>query len=239
MLKAPEAKVLARQINDKLKGRKIETVIVGFTPHKFAFFNRDAQEISSLLAGRELTGARPLGGMLEIMFGNISLAFTDGANLLYIQPPADLPKTHQLLIGFTDQSCLTAAVRMYGGFIILEDGRPEGALSDYYMCALTKPQVLSEGFTRGYFRSLAAGPGMFNKSVKALLATGQRIPGLGNGVLQDILYNAGIHPKKKVSALGPAGIDNLYDSITTTLARMASLGGRDSETDFYGRKGGY
>jgi len=40
-----------------------------------------------------------------------------------------------------------------------------------------------------------------NKSIKFLLATEQRIPGLGNGVLQDILFKAKIHPKRKVADL--------------------------------------
>jgi formamidopyrimidine-DNA glycosylase len=38
-------------------------------------------------------------------------------------------------------------------------------------------------------------------SAKAFLATEQRIPGLGNGVLQDILFTAGIHPKRKMAAI--------------------------------------
>ncbi|MCC8034993.1 MAG: endonuclease VIII, partial [Rikenellaceae bacterium] len=192
-----------------------------------------------LLSGRQLTGARPVGGMVEIMFESVSLAVTDGANLLYTEPPGKLPKTFQLLIGFTDQSCLTAAVRMYAGFILFEDGKPEGTLADYYLAAISKPQVLSDGFTREYFHTLAADPGVRSKSVKALLATGQRIPGLGNGVLQDILFNAGVHPKAKVDRLGRVGIDRLYDSITYTLARMAARGGRESETDLFGSKGGY
>jgi formamidopyrimidine-DNA glycosylase len=38
-------------------------------------------------------------------------------------------------------------------------------------------------------------------SLKAALATEQRIPGLGNGSLQDILWQAHLHPKRKTNTL--------------------------------------
>ena len=76
-------------------------------------------------------------------------------------------------------------------------------------------------------------------SAKAFLATQQRIPGLGNGVLQDLLWHAGIHPKRKISTLSDGDKSRLYDSVKMVLKQMADLGGRDTETDLYGRKGGY
>jgi formamidopyrimidine-DNA glycosylase len=76
-------------------------------------------------------------------------------------------------------------------------------------------------------------------SLKAVLATEQRIPGLGNGVLQDILFNAKMHPKKKVSTLTTAERDALFGSVKTTLSAMAVQGGRDTELDLFGRSGGY
>lgn len=76
-------------------------------------------------------------------------------------------------------------------------------------------------------------------SVKAFLATEQRIPGLGNGVLQDILYNARLHPKRKMKDLHKEEIDKLFHAIKTTLLKMIEQGGRDTETDLFGNKGGY
>jgi formamidopyrimidine-DNA glycosylase len=43
--------------------------------------------------------------------------------------------------------------------------------------------------------------------------------GLGNGVLQDILFNAGINPKRKMGTLTETEIDGLYRSIIDTLAK--------------------
>jgi formamidopyrimidine-DNA glycosylase len=76
-------------------------------------------------------------------------------------------------------------------------------------------------------------------SIKAFLATQQRIPGLGNGVLQDILYNAKIHPKQKVISSSKKQQLNLYDSIKHTLQEMVDKNGRDTEKDLFSEKGGY
>jgi len=75
--------------------------------------------------------------------------------------------------------------------------------------------------------------------MKALLATEQRIPGLGNGVLQDILFNSGIHPKRKKSTLSDFEKAELFHSLKTTLNRMTEKGGRDTEKDLFGQNGRY
>lgn len=57
------------------------------------------------------------------------------------------------------------------------------------MIARSKPDPLSDDFSEEYFHRLY-GEQDGKLSVKAFLATKQRIPGLGNGVLQDILFHA-------------------------------------------------
>ena len=72
-----------------------------------------------------------------------------------------------------------------------------------------------------------------------MLTTEQRIPGLGNGVLQDILFNAGIRPKRELSTFGDLEKDDLFHNLKTTLAEMTVGGGRDTEKDLFGNPGGY
>jgi formamidopyrimidine-DNA glycosylase len=76
-------------------------------------------------------------------------------------------------------------------------------------------------------------------SAKAFLATEQRIPGLGNGVLQDLLYLAKVHPKQKVRDLSAKERESIFSSLKNTLAEMTAQGGRDTEKDLFGRPGGY
>ena len=108
----------------------------------------------------------------------------------------------------------------------------------YYQLSKKKPPPLSDAFDRAYFNSLFS-ERTSKLSLKAFLATEQRIPGLGNGVLQDILFNAKMHPKKKVNTLSSKGKEELLGSLKAILTRMVEGGGRDTETDLHGRPGGY
>jgi len=76
-------------------------------------------------------------------------------------------------------------------------------------------------------------------SAKAFLTTEQRIPGVGNGVLQDILWNANIHPKKKLQDIKDKEKEKLFNSVKSTIMAMRMQGGRDTERDLFGCKGGY
>jgi formamidopyrimidine-DNA glycosylase len=119
-------------------------------------------------------------------------------------------------------------------------GFPEGGLDNrYYKVAKEKISPFSAKFDRAYFDRIISGPEVQKLSLKALLATEQRIPGLGNGVLQDILFAAGMHPKKKVLALAGKDRKVLFDALKATLSAMAAKGGRDTEMDLFGHPGGY
>ena len=74
--------------------------------------------------------------------------------------------------------------------------------------------------------------------MKAFLATEQRIPGFGNGVLHDTLFNARIHPKHKLESLSDKDMEALFTSIKTTLTAMRNGGGRDTERDLFGKPAG-
>ena len=62
---------------------------------------------------------------------------------------------------------------------------------------------------------------------------------MGNGVLQDVLWNARIHPKRKLETLNAREQKKLYASVKSTLLAMWKQGGRDTEKDLFGEKGGY
>lgn len=236
MIEAPEARVLAAQLTDKIIGLKITDVMAGYTPHKFAFFNGSTEQTELLLTGRTVTGVRPIGGQVEITAERVRLVFSDGGHPRYHGPGAELPPKHQLLIGFDDNSCLTFHTQMYGMFFAFEEDQFD---NEYYRAACERPNVFSPEFTLDYFQRMATDPGLARKTVKALLATQQRIPGLGNGVLQDILLKAKIHPQLPVGKLSQAHITTLYATVVELNREMLRLGGRDCEKDLFGNKGKY
>jgi len=235
MLEIPESHTIARQLDETVKGKTIAHIVAGASPHKFAFFQGDPADYQALLTGKTIDGSHPVAGQVEIRAGNARVVLSDGANIRYFEPGTKLPAAHQLFIGFTDGSAIVCTVQMYAFLCAF----PEGANDNpYYLAALEKPSPLEPSFDRKYFESLISCTKQ-NMSLKAFLSTEQRIPGLGNGVLQDILFNARLHPKRKLETLSTAEKDALFSSVRRTLSDMTSLGGRDTEKDLFGRPGGY
>jgi formamidopyrimidine-DNA glycosylase len=113
-----------------------------------------------------------------------------------------------------------------------------GVDNKYYTGSRDSISPLSEEYTYGEFEKLFAGTKK-SLTAKALLATEQRIPGIGNGVTHDILFNAGLNPKQKVLNLSEAERRALFRYLKDTLADMTAKGGRDTWTDLYGNSGGY
>ncbi len=236
MIELPESNTLSRQIEDTLKGKRIKNAVAAQSPHGFAWYSATPEEYRETLSGKTIAGARAVAGYVEIMLSDgWLLDFNDGVNIRYVEDASKLPKKHQLLLEFDGGGFLVCTVQMYGGMMLFRDGANE---SSYYLTAKEKPTPLTDLFDESYFSGIIerAKP---TCSAKALLATEQRIPGLGNGVLQDILWNAGINPQTKIQALSREDRKRLFDSVKQTLLAMTEQGGRDTEKDLFGASGGY
>ena len=236
MIELPEAAALVKQIKETILHKTVLQVTAGHTEHKLAWYYGNKDDYDKQLKGRELTGAESHGGLVEIFMEDMRILYGDGVNLRYIESEKDVPGKHQLLLRFTDDTFLCGSVQMYGGLGCFKAGELE---NEYYRAAVEKPSPLSDGFSDTYFRSIAEDEKAQKLSVKGLLATEQRIPGLGNGVLQDVLFNANVHPKRKTAALTDNEIDNLFLSVKETIKDMSDNGGRDTEKDLFGQPGKY
>jgi len=235
MLEIPESKTISRQAAGILAGRKVTDVFNASSPHKFAFFKGNPADYGRLLKGRRIISARGHGMFVDICLeGDAFITIGDGTNLRYFSPSDALPDKYQLLIGFDDNSCISFTVAMYGSILAYT-----GVLENpYHQGSLKSISPLEEDFDEAFFDKILTGVKR-DLSAKALLATEQRIPGLGNGVLQDILFNARIHPKRKKSSLTESAKAALFQSLRHTLRNMTGLGGRDTEKDLFGNNGGY
>ncbi|MDO4540280.1 MAG: endonuclease VIII [Syntrophomonadaceae bacterium] len=233
MIELPEALTIARQINEAVAGKTVARVLPPTKPHKFCWFNGDAAEYESQLQGATLLSAEGFGIYAEMSFDNgKKLAINDGVNLR-LSDGSPAPRSYQLLIEFTDGMALVFTVAMYGG-IVLHGGDYD---NEYYRKSRGYISPFAPEFESLYRHALAAyKPTM---SAKAFLATQQRFPGIGNGVSQDILLAAGIHPKRKLQTLDSAAQDKLLKSMVSVLSDMVEGGGRDTEKDIFGNPGGY
>jgi formamidopyrimidine-DNA glycosylase len=236
MIELPEAVHIADQLNDTVFGKYIVGITAVHTTHKLAWYYGEPSNYFDLLAGRTIGKARPFGSMVEISAENTNILLGEGVNVRFHDKEDPRPAKHQLLLEFKDLSALSFSIQMYGGV----GAFPEGELSNiYYRVAKEKPSPLTPAFNKTYFDEIISMPDIQKLSLKGLLATEQRIPGLGNGILQDILFNAKIHPKRTVNSLSDRDKEGLYNSVKTTVSVMASKGGRDTELDLFGNPGSY
>jgi formamidopyrimidine-DNA glycosylase len=236
VIELPEAVTLARQLGDVLQGKHVALVVAAHTPHALAWYHGDPAGYPALLTGKAVGASRSHGGFVEVEVEDARLLLAEGVVLRSLGPGDPRPKKHQLLVEFDDGSALVASIAMYGGLWAFAQGAFE---NPYFDVACSKPSPLSAGFDRTYFDRLVGESAVRGLSAKALLATEQRIPGFGNGVLQDVLFEAGVHPRRRVASLADAELERLFGSIKATLGAMAHGGGRDTERDLYGREGGY
>jgi formamidopyrimidine-DNA glycosylase len=236
MIELPEAVHIADQLNDTVFGKHIAGITAVHTPHKLAWYYGEPSTYFDLLAGRTIGKARPFGSMVEINAENTNILFGEGVNVRFNDKDDPRPAKHQLLLEFKDRSALSFSIQMYGGI----GAFPEGELDNiYYRVAKEKPSPLTPTFDKDYFYGIISGPEVQKLSLKGLLATEQRIPGLGNGILQDIFFNTKMHPKKMVNSLSDGDKEGLFNSVKTTISVMASKGGRDTELDLFGNPGSY
>jgi formamidopyrimidine-DNA glycosylase len=79
-----------------------------------------------------------------------------------------------------------------------------------------------------------------NVNIKAaLVGKDAVIVGLGNSAFQDILYRAGIHPKRKASSLTESEQRAFYNAINLVIQERTKSGGKNQFTDLYGKQGSY
>lgn len=235
MLEIPESKTIVEQINETLQGKVIAYAEANHSPHGFAWYFGDPAGYDELLSGKRIGLSHARGGMVEIEAEDCRIVFGDGVAPRYYEDLKKVPEKHQLYIEFDDQTALVGTVQMYGGLWAYREGENN---NPYYLTAVEKPSPLSTAFDYEYFLSLRNGK-TTRMSAKAFLATEQRIPGLGNGVLQDILLLAGIHPKRKMTEVSEEEYRSLFETVKQTLLKMTEQGGRDTEKDLFGNPGGY
>lgn len=238
MFELPEFVILARQINDTLKGKKVQRGQLGNSPHKFVWYNRSHKEFEQLTKGKTIGETNTKGKWLFIPLepGYVLLLGECGGKVLYHPPGSKVPKKYHLYITFEDDSLFTATTQMWGAMELYEKG--EEQKRPYIKDMRITP--IEPEFTFDYFCDLVDGymEGKM-RSVKSLLTQDQIIPGLGNAIAQDILFRAGLHPRHPISDLDTNQKQTLYQAVVNIIREIITRGGRYDEYDLYNNQGGY
>ena len=232
----PEARLLAGQLDGTIKGKTIKSYDLRDYEkiHRIGFINRDLDDFKRLI-GKMVLGAGSSGNTIRVRLDNgmnLLLAPEYGGVILYHRAGDDAK--YHLRIGFTGGDSLTVRLISMGVIYAADDDQLDGVYiyRRDYRGASSPGDLTPERFTELI-------------TVKAtqlkplLVGKNAAVSGLSNSAYQDVLYRAGIHPRRKSSELSSSQINALYDAVKTLIEERLRLGGKDEILDLFGKRGGY
>jgi formamidopyrimidine-DNA glycosylase len=238
MIEYPEAVTIARQITDRLNGKRIVAGVRGNAPHKFAFYSGTPEEYAEALRDKRVGHAEPHGSQIIVNIdpGYALVLGCGGERIIYHTSAASLPKKHQLSLQFEDDTYLTVNVQGWGFAQLWTcESLPEKLHDEPGKCA-----PLSDAFSDDYFNSLFEQlPPDDPRAIKFFIISKPGVLGVGNGYLQDILFRARLHPRRRAAEITKRERRALYKAIRTTLQQAVDGGGRDTERDLFDEPGRY
>ena len=247
MIETPEAIAFSKQINETLVGKRIIEAIRGYTPHKFAFPMADTKQVGAeysnedfneILRGKTILKSWSNGNIILVQMDTdylLSLG-CGGEKIIYHENEKTIPKKHQLLLKFEDDTYLSVTISGWGEVRLLKTIE----LDKHTHIGYERIDPYSKEFTFEVFNQLINDiPEKKTIRTKAFFITEPGFRGIGNGVIQDIFYLAKIHPKRKINTLSIEERKFLYKTFREELQKMAEQGGRDGEKDLFDNWGGY
>jgi formamidopyrimidine-DNA glycosylase len=240
MIELPEAVTLARQITEELGGKVIASGTRGNAPHKFAFYNHTPEEYAALFQGKTVGASQAYGSLIltALKPEHVLILGGGGERILHHRSAEMLPSKHQLWLHFADDTYLTVTVSGWGCAQLMHTSQIAKHLSVGPGAGGIMPT--DPAFTWDYFQTLFGQlEEADSRSLKFFVISKPGILGVGNGYLQDILFRAKLHPRRKVITTTPAERRALYDATCEVIRQAVALGGRDTEFDLHNQPGGY
>jgi len=238
MIELPEALTIATQMEQTLAGKTIESTVRDHSPHKFAFYSGTEDEYREILVGATLGRAWVHGSCILQAVGDehVIMLGEGGERIRFHESEKTVPKKHQLLLRFTDGTLLSVTISGWGSARAMR----QDMVADLNYYDPYKLSPLDDRFDEDHFlRLFSSLDESYNKPIKFFIISEPGILGIGNGYLQDILFHAGIHPRRKVADVSLDEQRALFTAIKATLQKAVSLGGRTTEYDIFGTRGGY
>ena len=230
-MELPEITILSKQMDNQITGRTIHAVEIG----NDKCLNVPLEEFKEKTEGAKITSVRPRGKWVIIGLDNgHTILFNTGmgADVLRYASGETLPEKYSINIVFDDGSGFTVRVWWFCYLHL----KPDDRIHEHKQVGNLGVSPLESEFTMDYFRGMLEGR---RGGVKSFLMNQRNIAGIGNVYIQDILFDAGIHPNRKINTLTPDQIEALYYSIKKNLEHSIKLGGLQYEKDFYGKHGSY
>ena len=174
-------------------------------PHAKVFRGSNADAIRTKLTGAKLISSQAAAKQMLFGFsGNKWLGLHLGmSGDLYVRAPEYLEEKHDHLVLRTKRHALVFSDPRMFGRVQFHEGVEK---PDWW--TRIAPSILSKAFTvkavAEFLKRRKRAP------IKAVLLMQERFPGLGNWMADEILWRAGIHPRRAAGSLSPAEIKTLW-----------------------------
>jgi formamidopyrimidine-DNA glycosylase len=231
MPELPEVETIARSLRPLIQGKVVDGVDLVFRP----LLRAKSARVLAGIAGRKVGGIRRRGKMLLVAFeAGPALVFhlKMTGQFLWVDRVEPRDKHTRLVLSFRgeERELRFRDVRKFG-FLICHEGP---ALDSCPEVAALGPEPLEIGLPE-FAARLAKRSGR----IKPLLLNQTFIAGIGNIYADELLFEAGIHPRSEASALSKNDVRKIWEAMRSILSKAIAAKGttlRDY-TDAEGRIG--
>jgi formamidopyrimidine-DNA glycosylase len=227
MPELPEIASRAREMKRALKGKTIKDIEI-LQPK---CLNVSPKKLKGALSGARFEDVTYHGKWIfaRTTKGYLLLNLGMGGDMLLVDRKT-LPEKYQAVFDFDDKCSLSIRFWWFGYIHYAAEGK----LDKHAMTAKLGPNAID--VSRERFREMLRGR---KGSVKSFLLNQERIAGIGNAYIHDILFLARLHPNRKIDTLSDDEIDGLWQAIQDGLVPSMKKGGAFYERNLRGKRGGF
>ena len=208
MPELPDVQVYANYLNSTALHQKI----TGFDVETSVLDSVSKQTLSRRLKGASFESTRRHGKYLFIELdskGWLGLHFGMTGFLKYYKQNDEKPEHTRLLVDFENGYHLAYDLRRKLGKIFVTE-KPDEFIKKNYL----GPDPFADDINLKFFRELLARK---RGSIKSALMDQSMMAGIGNVYTDEILFQAGIHPKSNVPDLSDDQIKTIFNKMKTVL----------------------
>ena len=227
MPELPEIVIFSQQMNETIVAKEIKKVCI-FQPK---CLNRPEKEYLRHLPGQKIEQVSPLGKWLNLTLKSkdrLLISLGMGGELIHFTNPENIPEKVKFYVQFTDETGFYVTLWWFGYFHFVKKDE-------------TNPMTdkLGDDPLQISFDEFRSKLDRKRGRIKPFLLNQKNFKGIGNFYIQEILFQAKLHPLRQINNLSTAEFQQLFDAIQKVMKRSIELGSSSYEKDFFGELGSY
>ena len=234
MFEYPEIKTLVRQMKNEIINKKIHSAeIVRANSNMFCGKDYTQYQYDAIIGGTVVdVETLPHDIFIKLDNGWGILICQSGGKLLFNETSSKVPKNYNIIFNFTDNSSLTYTMNLFTlGLYAYKTGDWQAKKQND-----GRLDPLGDMPFDAYISSIKSEDEL-KKPIKLFLVN--HVMGISSTFAAEILLYAKIHPSVQVKKLSEDEQKNISGAMKCVLTAACDAGGRNSEYDLYGQKGGY